>query len=62
MLNIASRNFSKFYPKDIVIAGYKRTPIGSLLGGLKSQSATDLGAAATKALLSDLKLSPDKVD
>ncbi|KAK9457733.1 Thiolase, N-terminal domain-containing protein [Dipodascopsis uninucleata] len=38
-------------PTDVYIVSVARTPIGSLLGGLSSLSATDLGAHAVKAAL-----------
>ncbi|KAK9480533.1 Thiolase, N-terminal domain-containing protein [Lipomyces japonicus] len=38
-------------PSDVYIVSAARTPIGSLLGGLSSLSATDLGAHAVKAAL-----------
>jgi len=41
---------------QIVVAGAKRTPIGSFLGQFKSISATDLGAAAIEAALKQAKV------
>ncbi|GAA6187836.1 acetyl-CoA C-acyltransferase [Litorivita sp. NS0012-18] len=35
--------------QDTVILGYARTPMGSLMGTLKDQSASDLGAVAIRA-------------
>ena len=35
---------------SVIVAG-ARTPIGRLLGGLKDQSATDLGGVAIKGAL-----------
>ena len=45
-----------------VIAGYRRTPFGRLLGGLSSLPATALGAEAVRAALTEAQVSPDEVD
>jgi acetyl-CoA C-acetyltransferase len=45
----------------IVIASYARTPIGNLLGELKSISATDLGAAVIKAAVTRANLMGDDI-
>ena len=37
--------------KEVVILAAKRTPFGSFGGGLKDQSATDLGVHAAKAAM-----------
>lgn len=48
--------------KEVYILSAKRTPIGSLLGSLSHLSATELGAAAIKGTLDDIKLDPALVD
>jgi acetyl-CoA C-acetyltransferase len=45
----------------IVITGIARTPIGGLLGSLASLSASQLGAAAIKAVVERSKLAPSDV-
>ncbi len=47
--------------RSVIVAG-ARTPIGRLLGGLKSQSAADLGGVAIKGALEKAGVSGDKVD
>ena len=49
-------------PSSIFVVAAKRTPFGSFGGSLKSLSATDLGAEATKAALSQCGLDPSHVD
>src|SRR5689334_12349343 len=46
---------------SVIVAG-ARTPIGRLLGGLKSLSAADLGGVAIKAALEKAGVSGDQVD
>ena len=46
---------------NVIVAG-ARTPIGRLLGGLKSLSAADLGAIAIKGALEKAGVSGDQVD
>jgi acetyl-CoA C-acetyltransferase len=46
---------------SVIVAG-ARTPIGRLLGGLKDQSAADLGGVAIKAALEKAGISGDQVD
>src|SRR6188472_4585976 len=46
---------------SVIVAG-ARTPIGRLLGGLKDQSAADLGGVAIKAALERAGISGDQVD
>ena len=46
---------------SVIVAG-ARTPIGRLLGGLKSQSAADLGAVAIQGALEKAGVSGDQVD
>jgi acetyl-CoA C-acetyltransferase len=46
---------------SVIVAG-ARTPIGRLLGGLKSQSAADLGGVAIKGALEKAGVAPDQVD
>ncbi len=45
----------------IIISSYARTPIGNLLGELKTFSAVELGAAAIGAAVSRAKLQPSDV-
>ncbi|WP_134766235.1 acetyl-CoA C-acetyltransferase [Nocardioides sp. 1609] len=45
----------------VIVAG-ARTPIGRLLGGLKSQSAADLGGVAIKGALEKAGVAADQVD
>ena len=46
---------------SVIVAG-ARTPIGSLLGGLKDLSAADLGWVAIKGALEKAGVSADQVD
>ncbi len=46
---------------NVIVAG-ARTPIGRLLGGLKDQSAADLGGVAIKGALDKAGVSGDQVD
>jgi acetyl-CoA C-acetyltransferase len=46
---------------SVIVAG-ARTPIGRLLGGLKDQSAADLGGVAIKGALEKAGVAPEKVD
>src|SRR5215218_2197371 len=46
---------------SVIVAG-ARTPIGRLLGGLKSLSAPDLGGVAIKGALEKAGVTPDQVD
>ena len=46
----------------IVILAGVRTPIGRLQGGLKSISATDLGATSIKAACEKAGIEPSQVD
>ena len=46
---------------SVIVAG-ARTPIGRLLGGLKSLSAADLGGVAIKGALDKAGVSADQVD
>jgi acetyl-CoA C-acetyltransferase len=46
---------------SVIVAG-ARTPIGRLLGGLKTLSAAELGGVAIKGALEKAGVSPDKVD
>jgi acetyl-CoA C-acetyltransferase len=46
---------------SVIVAG-ARTPIGRLLGGLKSQSAADLGGVAIKGALDKAGVTGDQVD
>jgi acetyl-CoA C-acetyltransferase len=46
---------------SVIVAG-ARTPIGRLLGGLKSQSAADLGGVAIKGALEKAGVAADQVD
>ncbi|MGH3358273.1 MAG: acetyl-CoA C-acyltransferase, partial [Nocardioidaceae bacterium] len=46
---------------SVIVAG-ARTPIGRLLGGLKSQSAADLGGVAIKAALDRAGVDPASVE
>ena len=48
--------------KKAFIVGGKRTPIGSLLGGLQSMTATQLASVSLKALLESTKVSANKID
>ncbi len=48
-------------PGSVIVAG-ARTPMGRLLGSLKSQSAVDLGGVAIKGALERAGVSPGQVD
>lgn len=45
-----------------VIAAYKRTPFGRLLGSLSALSASELGAVAIKGALQEIQLEPQDID
>ena len=47
---------------DIVIVAAKRTPAGSMLGGLSTLSAPELGAIAHKAAIEQAGISPKDID
>jgi acetyl-CoA C-acetyltransferase len=47
---------------EIFITAARRTPIGGFLGTLSALSATQLGAAAVRAVLTDSKLPPERID
>lgn len=51
-----------FGSEDIVFLSAQRTPFGTFLGGLKSQSATDLGVAAAKSALAKSKVPLSQID
>jgi acetyl-CoA C-acetyltransferase len=55
-------NLNPNMSKSVFIAGYARTPIGSLGGALSSLTAPQLGAIAIKEALSRAKLNPDLID
>ena len=46
---------------SVIVAG-ARTPIGRLLGGLKGQTAADLGGVAFKGALEKAGVAPEQVD
>jgi acetyl-CoA C-acetyltransferase len=62
LARIASRRFTQFLPKDVVIVAAKRTPIGSFMGALSTVPATQLGAHAIKAALEQAKLTGKDVE
>lgn len=47
---------------DIVIAGAKRTAVGSFLGALGTLPAHELGRVAIEAALAQSGVTPDQVD
>lgn len=47
---------------ETVILGYARTPMGSMMGSLSSQTASDLGAVAIKAAVSRAGIDLDAID
>ncbi|HHW04070.1 MAG TPA: thiolase family protein [Thermoanaerobacterales bacterium] len=49
-------------PKEVVIVGMARTPIGDFLGSLKDVSAVDLGTIAANAALERSGVLPEQVD
>ena len=48
--------------KNVVVVAAKRTAVASFAGSLADQPAHVLGAHVIKALLAEVKLSPDAVD
>ena len=48
--------------RDVFIVSGRRTPIGSLSGGLASLAAHELGAIAARAALADAGIAPDRVE
>lgn len=62
-LRTAVRRFSSaLSPRDVVIVGLARTPIGSIGGALASQTAPQLGAVAIKAALARAGVKAGSVD
>ena len=51
-----------FLPKNVVITGARRTPIGSFMGAFSKVTAVQLGAAAIRAALTQAKLTPEQVE
>lgn len=49
-------------PNDIVIVAAKRTPMGAMLGNLCTLSATELGATAHAAAITQAGISPADID
>lgn len=49
-------------PSDIVIVAAKRSPMGSLMGGLAPLSAPQLAALVHQATLATLPISPQQLD
>ena len=49
-------------PKNVVIAGARRTPIGAFQGNLASVDAQNLGALCIKESLTAASVSIDSVD
>ena len=47
---------------DIFIVAARRTPIGAFQGTLSGATATQLGAAAVRAAVSDSRVSGEQVD
>ena len=50
------------FMKDVVIAGYARTPMGGFQGALAGVSATSLGATAISAAFERAKIVPEAVE
>jgi acetyl-CoA C-acetyltransferase len=50
------------FMKDVVIAGYARTPMGGFQGALAGVSATSLGATVISAAVERAKIVPDAVE
>ncbi|AYO29400.1 acetyl-CoA C-acetyltransferase [Biomaibacter acetigenes] len=48
--------------KKVYIVAAKRTAIGSFLGSLKNESASDLGAVVLKNIIEETKINPEKID
>lgn len=46
----------------VYIVAAKRTAIGSFLGSLKDESASDMGAAVLKNIIEETKVNPEKID
>ena len=47
--------------KKVYIVGAKRTPIGSMLGGLRGVTAPELGATVVRQLLADTGLTSNDI-
>lgn len=47
---------------DVLIVAARRTPMGSFQGALSSLSASELGAVAARAVVTDCKLAPEHID
>ena len=50
------------HDRDIIIAGYARTPMGGFQGALSGVSATELGAVAVKAAVERSGVAPEAID
>lgn len=48
--------------EKVYIVAAKRTAIGSFLGALKNESASDMGAFVLKNILKEVKADPEKID
>ena len=48
--------------RGVFIVAAKRTPFGTFGGALKGITATDLGAVAARAAMSEGKVAPEAVD
>eukprot|EP00927_Polykrikos_kofoidii_P045722 TRINITY_DN39799_c0_g1_i1.p1 TRINITY_DN39799_c0_g1~~TRINITY_DN39799_c0_g1_i1.p1 ORF type:complete len:439 (-),score=55.10 TRINITY_DN39799_c0_g1_i1:24-1340(-) len=58
----AARGRRQFLPRDVLIAGVARTPIGSFCGALSPITAPRLGASAISSALRQARVQPDEVD
>lgn len=57
-----SKKAHQVHADDVVVVAARRTPIGSFLGSLVGLSATDLGAAAVKAVVTHADVSLSDID
>lgn len=58
----AKRSFGAVNRRNVVIVGGRRTPIGSFMGALSNMTAPQLGAIATKGVLTAYHVDPKEVD
>lgn len=58
----SKRMFSFAGRRNVVIVGGRRTPIGSFMGSLANMTAPQLGAIATKGVLSAYHVDPKDIE
>ncbi len=62
LISQSKRMFSFAGRRNVVIVGGRRTPVGTFMGSLANMTAPQLGAIATKGVLSAYHVDPKDVD